>query len=76
VPPQNLVDRTMVDVSALGSSLPTPMLHLLYVLLATARSSPNRATSRHRRIVPLGAEHREQRANLCKLAVHIREWDL
>jgi len=52
------------------------MLHLLYVLLATARSSPNRATSRHRRIVPLGAEHREQRANLCKLAVHIREWDL
>ena len=39
VPPQNPVDRTIVDVSVLGVKLGYPMLHLLYVLLATARSS-------------------------------------
>jgi len=39
VPSQNPVDRTIVDVSALGVKLAYPMLHLLYALLATARSS-------------------------------------
>jgi hypothetical protein len=39
VPPQNLVERRIVDVSALGASSPTPMIDLLYALLATARSS-------------------------------------
>jgi hypothetical protein len=40
VPPQNLVDRAIVDVSTLGVKLACPpMLHLLYALLATARSS-------------------------------------
>jgi hypothetical protein len=39
VPPQNLVDRTIVDVSTLGVRLANPMVHLLHVLLATARSS-------------------------------------
>jgi len=38
VPPQNPVDRTIVDVSVLGVKLGYPMLDLLYVLLATARS--------------------------------------
>jgi hypothetical protein len=39
VPPQNLVDHTIVDVSALGVTLANPMIHLLYARLATARSS-------------------------------------
>ncbi len=39
MPPQNPVDRTIVDVSALRVELPYPMLHLLYALVATARSS-------------------------------------
>ena len=39
VPPQNLVDRAMIDVSALRARSPTPMLHLLYALLTAARSS-------------------------------------
>ncbi|MGB5413421.1 MAG: hypothetical protein WBM75_21545 [Polyangiales bacterium] len=39
MPPQNLVDRTIGEVSALRVKLAYPMLHLLYVLLATARSS-------------------------------------
>jgi putative transposase len=39
VPPQNPVDRTIVDVPALGVKLADPMLPLLYALLATARLS-------------------------------------
>ncbi len=39
VPPQNPVNGAIVDVSVLAVKLPTPMLHLLYVLLATARAS-------------------------------------
>jgi serine phosphatase RsbU (regulator of sigma subunit) len=39
VPPQNPVDRTIVDVTTLGVKLAYPMLHLVYALLATARSS-------------------------------------
>ena len=39
VPPQNPVDRTIVDVSALGIKLTYLMLRLLYALLATGRSS-------------------------------------
>ena len=42
VPPQNLVDRAMIDVSALrgfGARSFTPMLHLLYALLTDTRSS-------------------------------------
>jgi hypothetical protein len=39
VPPQNLVGRAIVDLSALGVKLAHPMLHLLYALLATVRSS-------------------------------------
>ena len=39
VPPQNPVDGTIVDVSALGVRLANPMVHLLYALLATARST-------------------------------------
>jgi len=38
VPPQNPVDLTIVDVSAIGIKLPYPMLHLLYALFATAGS--------------------------------------
>ncbi len=39
MPPQNPGERTIVDVSALGVRLASPMVHLLYALLATARSS-------------------------------------
>jgi hypothetical protein len=39
VPPQNLVDRTIVDVFALRVGLATLMRHLFCALLATARSS-------------------------------------
>ena len=39
MPPQNPGERTIVDVSALGIRLANPMVHLLYALLATARSS-------------------------------------
>ncbi|MGB5415258.1 MAG: integrase core domain-containing protein [Polyangiales bacterium] len=39
MPPQDIVDRAIVDVSILGVRLATLMRHLLYALLATARSS-------------------------------------
>jgi hypothetical protein len=39
VPPQELVERTIVDVSIRGVWLATLMRHLLYALLATVRSS-------------------------------------
>jgi transposase InsO family protein len=39
VPPQNPVDRAIVDVFKLRIELTYPMLRLLYALLATARSS-------------------------------------
>jgi len=39
VPPQNLVERAIVDVSALGVKLAYPMIDLLHALVATARSS-------------------------------------
>ena len=39
MPPQNPGERPIVDVSALGIRLANPMVHLLYALLATARSS-------------------------------------
>jgi hypothetical protein len=41
VPPQNPVERAIVDVFKLRIELTYPMLHLLYALLATARSSLN-----------------------------------
>jgi putative transposase len=40
VPPQNPVERAIVDVFKLRIELTYPMLRLLYALLATARSSP------------------------------------
>jgi hypothetical protein len=39
VPPHNLVESTIVDVSTLGVRLATLMIDLLYALLASARSS-------------------------------------
>jgi hypothetical protein len=39
VPPQNPVERAIVDVFKLRIALTYPMLRLLYALLATARSS-------------------------------------
>jgi hypothetical protein len=39
VPPQNPVERAIVDVFKLRIELTYPMLRLLYALLATARSS-------------------------------------
>ena len=45
MPPQNPVDRTIVDVSALGVKLAYPMLHLVYALLATASDRDTSASA-------------------------------
>jgi hypothetical protein len=66
VPPQNLVDGTIVDVSALRASWPTPMLHLLYALLATTRSS----LKPQRELAPETLASRQQLAIVLRTTSH------